>query len=81
VTGRAPSGQALAVPATPANAVDGPSGFDPSRDDILEVVRREFVNSYQYRFQKFSDHYTVVAMFALKKAREALLDAALDGHS
>lgn len=29
--GRAPSGQALAVPATPANAVDGPSGFDPSR--------------------------------------------------
>lgn len=23
--------QALAVPATPANAVDGPSGFDPSR--------------------------------------------------
>jgi hypothetical protein len=29
--GRAPSGQALAVPATPASAVDGPSGFDPSR--------------------------------------------------
>lgn len=28
---RAPSGQALAVPATPASAVDGPSGFDPSR--------------------------------------------------
>lgn len=25
------AGQALAVPATPANAVDGPSGFDPSR--------------------------------------------------
>jgi len=30
-SGRAPAGQALAVPATPANAVDGPSGFDPSR--------------------------------------------------
>jgi hypothetical protein len=28
--------QALAVPATPANAVDGPSGFDPSR--ITELV-------------------------------------------
>lgn len=35
--GRAPTGQALAVPATPANAVDGPSGFDPSRErPILE---------------------------------------------
>lgn len=30
-SGRDPSGQALAVPATPANAVDGPAGFDPSR--------------------------------------------------
>jgi hypothetical protein len=32
--GRAPSGQALAVPATPAGAVDGPSHFDPSRTPI-----------------------------------------------
>lgn len=29
--GRVASDQALAVPATPANAVGGPSGFDPSR--------------------------------------------------
>jgi hypothetical protein len=38
--GRAPSGQALAVPATPLR-VDGPSGFDPSR----EQIRREIINS------------------------------------
>jgi hypothetical protein len=36
--GRAPSGQALAVPATPASAVDGPSGFDPSR--LLGLAER-----------------------------------------
>jgi hypothetical protein len=30
-SGRDPSGQALAVSAAPAGAVDGPSGFDPSR--------------------------------------------------
>jgi hypothetical protein len=33
-----PSDQALAVPATPANAVDGPSGFDPSRRDRRTTV-------------------------------------------
>jgi hypothetical protein len=30
--------QALAVPATPANAVDGPPGFDPSRIADLELA-------------------------------------------
>lgn len=38
--GRDPSGQALAVPATPASAVDGPSGFDPSRDETQEQRAR-----------------------------------------
>jgi hypothetical protein len=32
--------QALAVPATPANAVDGPSGFDPSREETQEQRAR-----------------------------------------
>jgi hypothetical protein len=36
VTGRVLPDQALAVPATPANAVDGPSGFDPSH--IQDVI-------------------------------------------
>jgi hypothetical protein len=40
-----PSDQALAVPATPANAVDGPSGFDPSR--IGELPERLFVRSLE----------------------------------
>jgi hypothetical protein len=34
--GARPSDQALAVPATPASAVDGPAGFDPSRIAELE---------------------------------------------
>lgn len=43
MAGRDPSGQALAVPATPADAVDGPSGFDPSRIDALSdsFLRRD----------------------------------------
>jgi hypothetical protein len=40
-----PSDQALAVPATPANAVDGPSGFDPSR--IGDLPERLFVHSLE----------------------------------
>lgn len=35
VKGASVPDQALAVPATPANAVDGPSGFDPSRGDFM----------------------------------------------
>jgi hypothetical protein len=32
--------QALAVPATPANAVNGPAGFDPSRGETQEQRAR-----------------------------------------
>ena len=39
--GARPSEQALAVPATPAVAVDGPSGFDPSRVLEGEILRPE----------------------------------------
>lgn len=40
VTGAsADADQALAVPATPANAVDGPPSFDPSRGDLWDAVR------------------------------------------
>jgi hypothetical protein len=41
------SHQALAVPATPANAVDGPAGFDPSRGEtrLLVCGGRDFTDT------------------------------------
>ena len=40
--GARPSEQALAVPATPAVAVDGPSGFDPSRVFVIMCSTGEY---------------------------------------
>jgi hypothetical protein len=53
--GRAPSGQALAVPATPANAVDGPSGFDPSR--ITEAVQAVEGKALEPIIRKAADEF------------------------
>lgn len=63
MTGRArQGGQALAVPATPANAVDGPSGFDPSRkpmiaDRIGEKCRFTHCKGKSFRLGLCLDHW------------------------
>jgi hypothetical protein len=45
--GRAPSGRALAVPATPLR-VDGPSGFDPSRLDAYARGKLAFLRGQPF---------------------------------
>lgn len=44
----------------------------------LDELRKEFV-AYQFGFNAFSDHYTVVARFAWEKAREAYAKGLEDG--
>ena len=62
--------QALAVPATPANAVDGPSGFDPSRIAWLHL-RGQFTYHAEARI--------IGTRAGLEALRDAVTDALRDG--
>lgn len=55
--------QAFAVPATPANAVDGPSGFDPSRVPTLYGASAESygVAVWVGRMQAMKSHLRIIA--------------------
>jgi hypothetical protein len=57
----------------PSPAVSALMGFDPSRDDAVTRLREIFVHDYQYRFHRQSDHYSIVAMFALLVAKHTAL--------
>jgi hypothetical protein len=46
----------------------------PQEAEIAGVaeLRERFVHDFQYRYQKQSDHYTIVALFAQEIAKEHL---------
>jgi hypothetical protein len=47
--------------------------YGPKLDEAnVRELRQQFVHDFQYRFSPMSDHYTVVAMFALETARKAV---------
>jgi hypothetical protein len=70
--GRVPSGQALAVPATPLR-VDGPSGFDPSRvAAALGPAQRKVLLSLTIEWGEASDHQCAKRMWYGVRGRGGL---------
>lgn len=72
-----PSASSPAVSTVPASIPSAGERILSGLEEALEVeaLRQRFVGDYQYRFHAYSDHYSIVAMFAQMVAREAVASA------